>query len=106
VSEVVTIDLKEITKQLQEVTQATSYAKLLDDFQFLLCREIEEWSDDREYVKLLRGYRIVAAAYIIILAALLEQIKSDSNNEGLRQELVRICRRMSRLIDKLEKSVL
>jgi hypothetical protein len=48
----------------------------------------------------------MAAAYIVRLAEILEQIRIDSNNEGLKQELVRISIKMSRLIDKLEKSVL
>jgi hypothetical protein len=103
---VLTVDLKDLTKQLQEITPATNHAKLLDDYQFLLCKEMERWSNDREYIEKLRGHRVMAAAYIVRLAEILEQIKMDSTNEGLKQELVKISRKMSRLIDKLEKSVL
>jgi hypothetical protein len=105
-TDVVTADLKEITKQSQEITLATNHAKLLDDYQFFLCKDIERWADDKEYIEKLRGHRIMAAAYIVRLAEILEQIRIDSNNEGLKQELVRISIKMSRLIDKLEKSVL
>jgi hypothetical protein len=103
---VLTIDIKDLTKQLQEITPATNHAKLLDDYQFLLCKEIESWPNDREYIEKLRGYRIMAEAYIVRLAEILEQIKIDSTNDGLKQELVKISRKMSQLIDKLEKSVL
>jgi hypothetical protein len=41
-TDVVTVDLKEITKQSQEITLATNHAKLLDDYQFF-------------YAKILRG---------------------------------------------------
>ncbi|MGH9990326.1 MAG: hypothetical protein ACREAS_07810, partial [Nitrososphaera sp.] len=104
-AETVTVDLKELTKQVQEITRATSHAQMLDDYQYLICMDIERWKDDKEYVKLLRGYRIAIAGYIIRLGEILEQIKADMTNPQLKKELVLISRKMSDLIDKLAKSV-
>jgi hypothetical protein len=99
---VVNIDLKELSKQVKEVTQATSHAKMLDDFQYLLCREVNNSSNDPDFVKVLKRFRIVAVTYILRLGELLEQIKADATNKKLQDELVRVSSRMSRLIYKLE----
>jgi hypothetical protein len=104
-AKVVTVNLKELTKQVQEITPATNHAIILDDYQYLMCRDIERWKDDKEYVKLLRGYRISITAYIIRLAEILEQIKVDIANVELKQELIRISRKMSDLIDSLANSL-
>jgi hypothetical protein len=103
---VVTVDLKELTRQIQEITPATNHAKLLDDYQFLLCKEIVQWADDVAYVKNIRNFRLVASAYIMRLSEILEQIKTDMTNKGLKRELVRISKKMSHLIDILERSIL
>ncbi|MDQ3840178.1 MAG: hypothetical protein M3297_13025 [Thermoproteota archaeon] len=100
------INLNELTKQVQEISDATNHAKLLDEYQYLLCIEMEKGSDDRTYVKKLRVHRILALAYIVRLAEISEQIKADKTNQGLMQELVPVSRKMSQLIDKLEESVL
>ena len=45
------IDLKEFSKQVQEITPATNHAKSLDNYQYLLCLEIMNSTQDVEYVK-------------------------------------------------------
>ena len=69
VGRIVTVDLKEITRQLHEVTSATNYAKILDGYQFYLCKEMEKWSNDVEYVKSLRDYRLLIMGNLVLLAA-------------------------------------
>ena len=71
----VSINIKELSKQVKEITAATNHAKILDDYQYFICREIERWKDDHEYVELLRNHRMAAAACITRLA---EQIKADA----------------------------
>jgi hypothetical protein len=106
VDAVVTVDLKELTKHVQEVTSATNHAKLLDDFQVLFCLDIEKWAHDVNYVNILRRFRIVAIAYIIRLAEILEDIKVDLTNKALKRELVRISVRMTGLIEQFENTLL
>jgi len=100
------LDLKELTRQIPEITPATKYATLLDDYQFLLCNEMIRSSNDVKYVQKIRGIRIIAVAFIIRLSEILERLKEDPTNEGLKRELGIISEKMSRLIYKLEKSVL
>jgi hypothetical protein len=102
----VAINLKELSKQIQELTPATNHAKLLDDYQFILCKEMERWVDDTKYIEKIRGHRIIAILYICRLAEIIEQIKVDATNQGLKREVVKISKKMTLLIDKLEKSVL
>jgi hypothetical protein len=102
---VVNVNLKELSRQVKEVTQATAHAKMLDDFQYLLCREVNNSADDPDFVKVLKRFRIVAVTYILRLGELLEQIKTDTKNKKLKQELVRVSSRMSRLIYKLEAAL-
>ena len=106
VENIVTLNLNELSKQLQELTPATNHAKLLDDYQFILCNEIEKWANDTKYVEKIRGHRVIAVAYICRLAEIMEQVKIDGSNKELKREVVTISRKMSRLIDKFEKSVL
>jgi hypothetical protein len=105
-AKVVTVDLKELTKHVHEVTSATNHAKLLDDFQVLFCLDIEKWAHDVNYVNILRRFRIVAIAYIIRLAEILEDIKVDLTNKALKRELVRISVRMTGLIEQFENTLL
>jgi hypothetical protein len=100
----VTVDLG-LEKQVQEVTPATNHAKLLDDFQYLLCKEIERWTEDVNYVSLLSKYRIMAIAYIVCLSQILEDIKVDPTNKALKQELVRISKSMTRLTEDFGNAV-
>jgi hypothetical protein len=72
-----TVDLKELEKQVQEVTPATIHAKLLDDFQYFLCLEIERWADDVNYVKLHREFKVVTVANIVWFCLIMEHIKED-----------------------------
>jgi hypothetical protein len=102
---VVNFDLKELSRQVKEVTHATTHAKMLDDFQYLLCREVNNSSNDPDFVKVLKRFRIVAVTYILRLGELLEQIKADTKNKKLQQELARVSSRMSRLIYKLEAAL-
>jgi len=87
VENIATFDLKEISKQIQEIAPATNHAKILDDIQFLLCQEIENNTNDPEYLRTLQRFRIIIITYIARLAELLEHIKLDIHNNHLKQEL-------------------
>jgi hypothetical protein len=102
----VTVDLKELSKEVQQITTATNHAKLLDDYQVLFWQDMKRWADDANYVRILRSYRIIAIAYITRLAEILQQIEKDKTNKSLKRELARVSRRMSRVTEKFENAVL
>jgi hypothetical protein len=99
-------DLKELSRQVKEVTAATTHVKYLDYYQHFLWCEIINSSDDPDYVRILRRFRVIIVSYIIRLGEILEQIKMDKDNTELKQELAKFSERMSELIYKLEKAVL
>lgn len=100
----ITVDLK-LEKQVKEITPATNHAKLLDDFQYLLCKEMERWTDDINYVTIFRKYRIIAMAQIFCLAQILEEVKVDPTNKALKKELVRITKKTTGLTEDFGNAV-
>jgi len=101
----INVDLKNISKEVQEVTSATEYAKILDDYQYLLCKEVANSPDDAKYGNLLKKYRVVIISYITSIALIMKQIQ-DGLLAGLKDEVIKISQNMQSLITKLEKSLL
>jgi hypothetical protein len=63
------------------------------------------WKDDHEYVKLLRNFRMSVVICITRLAELLEQIKVDIMNRGLKKQLLEVSQIMSDLIKQFIMSL-
>jgi hypothetical protein len=101
----VNLDLKNISKQIQEITSATEYAKILDDYQYLLCKEIVNSSSNIKFSETLRKYRILILTYITRIGLIMKQLQ-DGLTEGLKEELIKISLNMQNLISKLEKTLL
>jgi hypothetical protein len=101
----INVDVKNISKEIQELTSATEYAKILDDFQYLLCKEVANSQDDPKYANKLRRYRILIVSHIASIALIMKQIQ-DGLLTGLKDEIIKISESMRSLIAKLEKSFL
>jgi hypothetical protein len=102
----VAFDLKELSKGIEKVNQATALAKYLDDCQYFFCQEIRNSDKDAHYVDTLRRFRIIIVAYITRLGIFLEQIKTDPNNNELKEEWLHFSSQMSKLMQKLERILL
>lgn len=97
---------KEVTtKTIHDLTLATNLAKRFNDYQLLLCKEIENNSHDPPYASLLGRYRIVMCGYLKNFEIIVEQIKLDIKNKQLVYELSRILERMRDLLCRLEECV-
>jgi hypothetical protein len=101
----VNLDLKNISKEIQEITPATDYAKILDDYQYLLCKEIVRTSSDKKFSDTLTRFRIITVGYITQISLIMKQIQ-DGLIEGLKEELIRLIQNMRELISNLEKTLL
>jgi hypothetical protein len=77
----------ELSRSVKEVTAATTHVKYLDYYQHFLWCEIINSSDDPDYIRILRRFRVIIVSYIIRLGEILEQIKIDKDNTELKQEL-------------------
>ena len=99
------VDLKNISKEVQEVTDVTESAKILDDYQYFLCKEVANSPDDPKYGNLLKRYRVIIITYITSVALIMKQIQ-DGLLAGLEDEVIKINQNMQNLIAKLEKSLL
>lgn len=100
------VDIKELSKQVQVLTQATNHAKVLDDYQYLLCTELKTRVKTDPDRPLLANYRIIMLGYITQVGSVLEQIKADRSNKALKKELFRLNGRMRSLIDKMRTDLL
>jgi hypothetical protein len=101
-----TMNVNEFSRKKRMITSATDRAKILDDYQYLICEEIRRSHDDPHYVKILTRYRVVIISYFVLLAEIVEQIKIEPNNLKAKKALQNVTRRMTNLIYKLEKVLL
>ncbi len=106
VQHVISIDINELSKHIQEINPIANYAKILDNYQYLICREIEKHVDDNEYVKFLGLFRIELCGYITQFEMITEQLKTDINNKHLNLQLITLLQKMIEAICKLESSFL
>ncbi len=106
VQHVISVDINELSKHIQEITLISNYIKILDNYQFLMCKEIEKHVNDIEYVKYLGLFRIQICGYITQFGIIAEQLETDINNEQLVQQLITLSQKMTEAISKLESGFL
>jgi hypothetical protein len=71
-----------------------------------MCKEIEKHVNDIEYVKYLGLFRIQICGYIIQFGIIAEQLKTDTNNKQLVQQLITLSQKMTEAISKIESGFL
>ena len=102
IQHVISFDINELSKHVQEIDQISNYIKILDNYQFLICKEIKKHLNDIEYVKYLGLFRIHICSYITQFQIIAKQLEKDISNKQLEQELTTLSQNMVEAISKLE----
>jgi archaea-specific DNA-binding protein len=99
------INIIELSRQVQEVTQASTHAKYLDDYQYFLCLEVLS-RDNPNDRRTLANYRVIIIGYITNAGIILEQIKNDIGNLDLKRELVKWTSETGELMRNLKQALI
>ncbi len=102
----ISISLQELSRKPVKLAEATNHAKVLDDYQFMMCSEIRNRDPKDRDTKLLANYMVVMMGYVTEIGSLVEQILVKGSSKALEAELVKCDKKAVGLIDQMRKDLL